>query len=258
MLKQEVPVTRTPGRRFTSHLASNAESLPMATQPLRSPRLRAPLAALAMLSCWVGFDATCLGQVVQLPSVRNFSYSGSFWVPDSGTLAVAGSGAGFATSSSRGWGPYGGSRGLQSAAGGTAITTSVHIIDLQALDEAILSGGRSAATSAKQPSVSPQPQRNYLSSSTAGPSSTRELASRSNSGQWQRALAGGGLQAPKPPSVAEAEQANHIVAARVYYRMAVEAMTPELIQRYQQILAEREAEEAQQRAAADQANRQSF
>jgi len=57
---------------------------------------------------------------------------------------------------------------------------------------------------------------------------------------------------------AEAEQANHIVAARVYYRMAVEAMTPELIQRYQQILAEREAEEAQQRAAADQANRQSF
>ena len=78
-------------------------------------------------------------------------------------------------------------------------------------------------------------------------------------GQWQRALAGSGDSTTRlHASLTEAniryylergkraEQANHLRAARVYYRLAVESMSPQMIERYHKILAERAAaEEAQ-------------
>ncbi len=57
----------------------------------------------------------------------------------------------------------------------------------------------------------------------------------------------------------EAEAANRLSSARVYYRMAVEAMTPEMKQRYAKILEDRkEALKADAAAATNASGRQRF
>ncbi len=56
----------------------------------------------------------------------------------------------------------------------------------------------------------------------------------------------------------EAELAHRIQSARVYYKMAVEAMTPELMDRYQQVLERREKAEKEKAKAAKDAARKQF
>ncbi|HBE66841.1 MAG TPA: hypothetical protein DDW52_01700, partial [Planctomycetaceae bacterium] len=148
--------------------------------------------------------------------------------------------------------------------GGTSISASVQIIDLKALDDAILAGAvspRSGVVSADSPAA--DGQRNYLGplAPTSAASSLRHADDR-----WHRTMAGNLATEPSRfQDLAEAkirdclrrgkaaETAGRVQAARVYYRMAIEAMTPEMHARYQKILKERkEAEKlAAENAAKD-------
>ncbi len=184
-------------------------------------------------------------QVVQLPSVHNFSYSGGALVPDSGSASLGGTSYARSGSVSNGWGPYG-TRASGSSFGTSNASASVQIIDLRALDDAILSSNvadpnpkvRSATTTGR---------------SLVGASVPTGTVPRTDPGKWQRVLGGGQPTIPVHTSLAEAdirfylkmgqeaEAANRIMAARVYYRMAVEAMTPEMQSRYSKILSDRKA-----------------
>ena len=194
--------------------------------------------------------AACLAsransQVVQLPSVHNFSYSGGAWVPDGGSASLSGSRYARSGTTSNGWGPYG-TRASGSSFGTTNSSASVQIIDLQALDNAILSSNV----------ANPNPQVKTATTtgrSLVGSSVPTGTAPRHDPGKWQRVLGGGQPTVPVHTSLAEAdirfylklgqeaEAANRVMAARVYYRMAIEAMTPEMQARYAKILSDRKA-----------------
>jgi hypothetical protein len=195
----------------------------------------------------VGFS-----QIVQLPSFHNFGVSTSVSVPDRGSAALGGFGYAAHGNNSSGMGPYA-SRALSTQHGGSSVSIGVQIIDLQAMDEAILGGSQTTY------SASASSQRNYVSSNprqVAGGSTLRD------SGAWQRIMSKGYGDAI-PPSASEAEtniryylqraaaaeQANRINSARVYYEMAMKSMTPQLMARYQQILATRALEAEEKRKA---------
>jgi hypothetical protein len=221
---------------------------------------------LAML----GLANTAPAQIVQLPSVSNFSYSGGGWVPDAGSVGLAGNSYASSGASSAGWGPYR-SRASGSVYGTSSVSASVQIIDIQALDDAILS---TAGPASKRAVAAPL---NSTASDLATPSGRSVVGSYSaqgagpniDPGKWQRVLAGGHPSMPAHSEVAEsdirhylkmgqeAEAVNRVVAARVYYRMAAEAMTPEMRERYESILAQR-AEAARVSAAQIKADRLGF
>jgi hypothetical protein len=216
-----------------------------------------------LLACLVAFVASIANaQVVQLPSVRNFSYSGGAWVPDSGSAALAGNSYARSGTTSNGWGPYG-TRASGNSFGTTHSSASVQIIDLRALDDAILSSN--VANPNPQVRTATTTGRTIVGSST--PTGTTP---RTDPGKWQRVLAGGQPTVPVHTSLAEAdirfylkmgqeaEAANRIMAARVYYRMAIEAMTPEMQARYAKILSDRKASLDADLAAKKASPRQQF
>lgn len=208
--------------------------------------------------------AVVQAQVVQLPAVRNFSYSGSAWVPDAGTASLGGSSYSASSSVGRGWGPYS-SRASGAVTAGSSLSASVQIIDLQALDDAILSANIPHNTQAPKVVSAGSPAANggrqFLTTTTTPHTADRNIVAR-NPNAWRLALAGvSSAQSPQSESLVEsdirfylkrgkeAEQANRILSARVYYRMAMEAMTPEMVERYRQILEERKALEEERRKA---------
>ncbi|MCA9128831.1 MAG: hypothetical protein KDB22_17215 [Planctomycetales bacterium] len=213
----------------------------------------------------IGFWMACASigsaQVVQLPSMGSVSYSGTVMAPDAGTVSLGGVGTGYQSRNSLGFGPYS-SRSTSSAGGSRSLLASAQIIDLKALDDALLSANISqkdvssaAVLSANSPASGGG--RSFLS----GIGSNSNVGSGQNipaPGQWQRAMANSSEVDYRHPSTAEAdirfyllkgkeaEAANHLNAARVYYRMAVAAMTPEMTQRYYLALEQRKEQEAQQ------------
>jgi hypothetical protein len=232
------------------------------------------LPAIGVMALFM-MTSSAAAQVVQLPSYRNFSYSGSAWVPDGGTAALGGAGYAAGSSLTRGYGPAA-SRAVGSSVGGTSITASVQIIDLKALDDAILSVNVPIDPNAPQVISADSPAaeggRSFISSVDAPPAiGVNPIDATADAGKWQRALSGPGLSKPVHPSLVasdirfylrrgkEAEQANRILAARVYYKMAMEAMTPELRERYDRILVERQkAEEELRKKQNDVTGRRSF
>lgn len=90
-----------------------------------------------LLLCGVVLASSVVGsaQVVQLPSFRQFSTTGSVLVPDGGTTLLGGN-----STSSSGSRRQGLNRSFGSSAGVAQATASVTIIDLQAMDEQILGG----------------------------------------------------------------------------------------------------------------------
>lgn len=213
-----------------------------------------------------------LSQVVQLPSVRNFSYSGSAWVPDAGTGSLASNRYSRSGSSSRGFGPYAARSGGKSR-GGSSLVASTQIIDLKALDDAILSAnvdqskGLTSVLSAGSPAAG---GRNYLSGLSSGPyAGSRQM--NPDPGQWQRAMSGGSRLADhRHQSIVEAdirfyllrgkeaEAANRLNSAQVFYRMAIEAMTPEMVERYHSILEQRKKAEEEKKKVDQTAGRKQF
>lgn len=195
-------------------------------------------------------------QIVQQPSFRNFSYSGSAWVPDGGTASLASTYATGTGRVSRGWGPY--SRANMGGTTGTGLmSVSVDVIDLQALDEAILNINAkpdpSDPNATSSGSIDSDSERRHL---PTVPQSRKLVVTRDYNG-YRRALAGHHQESSVAPSESQiesdirfflyegkkAEQANRIISARVYYQMAIDAMTPEMVERYQRIMAEQKAAE---------------
>ena len=200
--------------------------------------------ALAMLMPQSMLEA----QVVQLPTTRNFSYSGSMSVPDGGTGFLGGNSTYASGSTSRGYGPYSTrSRGVGS--GGTSASINVQIIDLAAMDEALLTyqmpdPPAKNLSSRKEYGLG---GKNYLRAAVTPKTSPR------NPYEWQRELSGNGSSKDSLTLEADiryylekgraAEKANHIQAARVYYEMAAASLTPEIIARYNKILADQKAQQ---------------
>ena len=204
---------------------------------------------------------TVQAQVVQQPSFRTTGYSGTVVVPDRGSALLGGTRYGQSGTVSRGFGPFSNRAGGSSLGGGT-MSASVHIIDLKALDQAILSANVERKTASGVVSVdAPRTgARSYLTGLTAD-RFERAQTGKPAAEDWQRAMHGVPARAQRDTSILTegqieadiryylrkgkaAEQANRIQSARVFYRMAVEAMTPEMIERYKQILQDRkEAEE---------------
>ena len=217
--------------------------------------------SLCVLSLCELLAGTANAQVVQLPSVRNFSYSGGAWVPDGGSASLAGNSYARSGSVSSGWGPYG-TRASGSSFGSSNSSASVQIIDLRALDDAILS------TSVANPNT--QVPTGTTGRSVVGVSTPTGATPKTDPGKWQRVLAGGQPTVPVHTSLAEAdirfylkmgqeaESANRVMAARVYYRMAVEAMTPEMQTRYAKIISNRKAALEADLAAKKASPRQQF
>ena len=80
-------------------------------------------------------------QVVQLPSISTFSYSGVVSVPDGGTTSLGGIRRSGSFSSSSGFGPFR-SRSRGGFASASGLSVSAQIIDLDEMDRQILSSQR--------------------------------------------------------------------------------------------------------------------
>lgn len=220
-------------------------------------------------------------QVVQLPSTRSLSYSGSTWVPDGGTTDLGGVSAAYSSQGRRGASYVAGSN-----LGVSSLSASIQIIDLAALDEAILGsarpGGRMTVVATPAAGSIPGSAPGGVAVGTASPLAEPVSAVDSVSalrkaqvnprpatdlsepisprigtdpGKYLRVLSGPGDFTGRPPSQLEsdiryyvgqgeqAENAGRVIAARVFYKMARDLMTPELIARYDRIVTERRAVE---------------
>ncbi|MFK7734735.1 MAG: hypothetical protein AB8B50_01820 [Pirellulaceae bacterium] len=216
-------------------------------------------------------------QVVQQPVVRNFSYTGSAWVPDSGTGFLAGNRSARSGSTSRGIGPYA-PRAIGSSRIGSRVSVSTTIIDLDALDEALLNqrtsnasagaggGGTNDPAASASSSSANKPRLAGLSRkivTTTGPLAGSKSVQTRDANAYLRALKGhsAGLRPAATQSQLEedvrfyltqgqkAEKAGSLIAARVFYRMAMESMTPEMLARYQRVLEERKQKIAERKNA---------
>lgn len=203
---------------------------------------------------WISGNSA-FAQVVQLPTYRSFSMSGGVVVPDGGTGYLGGSGNLSQGNMARG-GALLSNQAVRGRAGLGGVTVSVEIIDLDALDEAILSANvplQSLSTRPNNRSTTPADDadqaRRFISgyrtvSSTSEPQDYRDyqralFSATDSPPQTQGSLAESNIRYYLKKGQ-EAEKANRIQSARVFYRMAREAMTPELLDRYQRILAERD------------------
>lgn len=220
-------------------------------------RIVAVLLALSLIA------AEAQAQVVQLPVVRNFGYTGSALVPDGGTAFLGGNLGRQSSSVSRG--PFG-RRTAGNNLGGRSMSVSVTIIDLNALDEALLN-----APVSNKPDPAPQVNAGPLAPkqpltqvprvvgaprkilSVGQPNDLPTGVKATDSNAYARALVGHklGFQPAAVKSLREddvryyieegqkAEKAGRIVSARVYYRMAMDSLTPDIMARYEKILAKK-------------------
>jgi len=236
----------------------------------------------AAVTCVLAIASVGQCQVVQLPSVRNFSMTGGVSVPDGGTASLGGTGYSATSSSSRGPLPFG-TRAMGGVAAGASLSASVQIIDLDAMDEALLgrqpqSAVAALSTTARAASTAAASQ--VPAATTGGPLnpknaardrligagdllySTKDLRPRRvTPDHWARILSSEdpagyrGDPTVAPPELAdtnirhflrlgrEAEQAGRTHSASVYFRMARDAMSPQLKQRYEAALERQAAEE---------------
>lgn len=196
--------------------------------------LRAFLVVVYFLLSLTVLGRELIAQVVQLPSVQQFGYSGAVSVPDLGDASLGGYRS--ARSGISG-GPAIGGRTFGTQNNGGGLSVSATIIDLQAMDQTLLnqpidavaetlagrSTGKGGATFAPQP---------YAGRAVRG-------LPHSEANDWQMALGSAGSPTGRTDSIAasdsdvryymlKAQQASdlgRIAAARVYYRMAYESMS---------------------------------
>ncbi len=226
---------------------------------------------LTMTSLWVVSLSTHYlpAQVVQLPVIQQFSVSGGATIPDGGTAYIGGNAYSSSGSVSRGFSPFNQNRTFGANSGMSSMSATVQIIDLAAMDEAILNSNvpsrviaqnkRSLAVSDSATSEADKARKFLSSYSKIDTAKSGDPSYR----DYPPALGGTGSKPPAvDPSLAEsnvrhylkmgmeAEAANRIQSARVYYKLAIESMTPELMERYQRVLAEREKAEKEKAAKA--------
>lgn len=90
---------------------------------------------IALLSAGALNVPVASGQVVQLPTIRTFSYSGAVEVPDQGSASLAGN-----RTASSGFQRRGFNRGVGAGLGGAGAAASASVIDLNAIDRELLGG----------------------------------------------------------------------------------------------------------------------
>lgn len=99
-------------------------------------------ASLIGIAICVGWAISASAQVVQLPTFRTFSYSGSVLVPDRGTASLGGN-----RTAASSWQRRGANRAWGRQAGFAGASASATVIDLQAIDRRLLGqSGLEAAT----------------------------------------------------------------------------------------------------------------
>ncbi len=200
-------------------------------------------------------------QVVILPSYQTFSYSGSFLVPDSGSATVAGNSYSNSSSNTSGWGPYG-PRSTGVSSGTSSMSVTAQIIDVRAMERAMVE--RNTRSQAAPKTAPPKPSATTTASAEPGkvkPQRKKRDIGEPDPLMLKRFIADDEFQNTSQAKAAgeirhyldRAHQANlsgHFEAAKVYYRLAYRAMTPQMRARYETIMAELDAAEAAEEATA--------
>lgn len=227
--------------------------LPMCGKPFSA---WTAVCAVTVMVASSSIDRGARAQVVQLPSTHAFGYSGSVTVPDSGQANLGGVGRQRTGVARAGGGPLAGRAG-GSASGGTSVVASASIIDLQAMDAAILN-----APSSNQASNYTTRNAGATIINTLTPSlyarrmGADQLPPPDDPNAWQIALGGGSVSKVGPSNTIvrddtdvryfmhRAKQASDVgrqSAALVYYRMAYERLTPEQRERLHEFQAKASA-----------------
>lgn len=215
--------------------------------------------AMTLIASLLASSREASAQVVQLPAVQTFGYSGSVSVPDQGQANIGGVTRQGSGSTTRAGAPLS-TRATGSQTGGGATIVSASIIDLNAMDEAILN--LPAATALGRPTAfSSRPTGSRVMNTITPHLYARrmgadELAPPSDRNAWEMALGGVGEVKLGPANsllhddsavrffmqrAKEANSVGRIAAARVYYRMAYERLTPVQRARLQEIQAKADA-----------------
>jgi hypothetical protein len=198
-------------------------------------------------------------QVVQLPTVRSFGYSGAVSVPDQGTASLGGNLSSQSGRTTSGAGPLA-SRSSGSAAAAGSMSVSATVIDLQAMDAALLNqaaGGTANPPSSYAARPTGTPIMNTLTPHLYGQRVGRVDTRAPNPNAWEIALGASGTAQTGLASAAvrdeseihyymsraqEAISSGRNAAARVYYRLAYEKLTPDQRTRLEEF--QRKANEA--------------
>ncbi|MCC6511245.1 MAG: hypothetical protein IT423_19240 [Pirellulaceae bacterium] len=192
-------------------------------------------------------------QVVQLPSVGSFGVSTTVSVPDQGTAAIGGTGFSRGSRATDGFGPAL-RRGGTSQLSSSSMSMTATVIDLAAMDEAILDApAGSSATANFAPRSHGKAIVNTLSPQFYARQTGQSFAEPPrNPNDWAMAMgASGNAQVDMAANVvgdgsdvryymhraAEAQHHGRLAAARVYYQMAVERLTPKQNERMLQLQA---------------------
>lgn len=213
------------------------------------------LLSLAITSLWI---TCCQAQVVQLPAVGSFGVNTTVSVPDQGTASLGGVGRSSYGTTSRGAGPMANTaRGGNSSA--TMASVSATIIDLAAMDEALLN---MPAGNKNVPNYATRSQGTKIVNTLTPHNYHRDIKRREAPPlpyEWMAALGpqgndhfdsaenkvrdGSNVRYFMEKSAA-AHAHGHDAAARVYYKMALDRMTPAQQQRMEEIRAKRAAGDA--------------
>ncbi|MFO1066487.1 MAG: hypothetical protein U0892_21725 [Pirellulales bacterium] len=220
--------------RLTAHLVCRAiRAVPLAALPV----------GMLLSGAW---EMTAHGQVVNLPSVSNFSSSGSVLVPDQGDVGLGGTRYGSSGRMSRGMMPPG-SRASGSSTSAGNMSASVVVIDLQAMDAALLEEAekkRSTSASRFSGIVQGQPAANVLRQEAPPTTDYKPIQRPANRQPFTEEFSDprsiqpdfmGGSGAIHDESeiryfmdrAHEAQVQGRFAAAQVYYRLALERMSPE-------------------------------
>lgn len=193
------------------------------------------VAFLAILGFAVSSVSPCSAQVVQLPTFQNTGVSTVVDVPAGGSTYLGGIGRAGATSAARRPSLFGSrSSGIYGSGSGNSVIATV--IDLRALDEALLNqrvepgvalnAGRSSVTLAGRAN----PATNYRKPSTV-PGAYMQVLGGDTSVQAEA-----NVKADTSTEIRElleraqaARQAGRYASAEVYYRMILERLPPETL-----------------------------
>lgn len=229
------------------------------------------MCAAAVFALSASDAPNAFAQVVQLPAVQTFGYSGAATVPDSGGAYLGGVARQRTGSTTAGAGPVAG-RASSSATGATSVTGWASIIDLQAMDAAILNEPASKRPQNYDTRATGTPIMNTLTPQLyARRTGADQLPARRQTNDWQMALSGGGGPQMGPANAMlhddsavryfmlkakEAHNTGHEAAALIFYRMAYERLTPAQRERLHEIQAQADAaaKAGQQTAPAAAAN----
>ena len=206
------------------------------------------VASVAIIGLSVVCSSSSFGQVVQLPTFQNTGVSTVVDVPAGGSTYLGGIGRAGATSAARRAALFGQrSGGIYASGSGNAVVATV--LDLKALDEAILN-------QKIEPGLSVRAGKSSLPLAGKSHPGTNYRKISSIPGAYMQALGGdtslhssSGLNADTSAEVRElleraqaAHQGGRHAAAEVYYRMIIERLPPEMLAKIEAEIKQKQSE----------------